>query len=495
VTHAQPKLARYLPKGFLALSPQAFGAEFTVTEPVSKPYDVHDGVAVIEICGPLEQKANWLWDSYESIQARAEAAFTDPAVRAVVMRINSPGGDATGCFELARTLRAMAEDTKKPLYTYTDGLCASAAYALGSAANAGFYAIPTANVGNISVYHDLPNVVAQDAALGIQHNFIVATGDDLKLANNPHLEASEAVKDFTQDQVNDLRRMFVGLVSEFRGMPDSQVTALRGALLLGEVALNNSLIDGLSDWPTFLAELPQGRSMAIAKATDKEPKAGPSFEEALAALHAAAEGEDEERAGKARRMIAAMYPPEEKKADAGDGDGDKKEEAKSKSEGSEEEKKDEEKADAKAMASAAPSTIELAAQLHAVQAKLAAKEEDEARAALFAQRPDFSAEVRKTLATASLKVLKNAVDTWPRVAASALSSASAQTAQATQGRPEKGADPTLRPDQQALLDRVYGSASKATGPTQRGTEFQLTYSDPAVARARLAEYAAKKGTV
>src|SRR5579872_2930810 len=117
--------------GLLALHKAHWGSEFDVGGRPQKPFEEAGAVAVVSICGPLYQRRDpwgW-WDSYEEIEERARAAFESPSKK-VLLRIDSPGGDAAGCFELSRALRAMSEESGKELITYVDGMCASAAYTI-----------------------------------------------------------------------------------------------------------------------------------------------------------------------------------------------------------------------------------------------------------------------------------------------------------------------------------------------------------------------------
>jgi ClpP class serine protease len=474
-----PRRAKYVPTGFIALDPKAYGQEFVALASgvPTPPYEDVGTAAVVDICGPLEQRSNWLWDSYEDIRPRAQAAF-DSALPAVVLKINSGGGAACGCVELARALRAMAEESGKPLYTYVDGLAASAAFVIACAATAGIYAMPTSTVGSISVYEAVPDISAQDALLGLSIKFIPATGADLKLVGNPHLPLSDAGAAHVQANVDVLANLVYEAVSDLRGISIDDIKALKGATQLG-VSANNLLVDGLVDWPAFLAGLdsPEGPSMgAQAKSV--------SYDEALAALLETSKGDDD-KAAKAKKMLSALLAEDESPSED-DKDKEKKDKEAAAAKAEEEEKDKEAKAQASATA------VSLAQELHALKAKIAAKEESEARAALLAQRPDFSAEVRKTLASTSLETLEHAVKTWPRIGASPSSSAKASTVSVRPERKGKAAtNAELTPAQQAILDKVYGRSQGAKAAVYHPNgEVEVGIFDPEAAEARLAELAA-----
>ena len=104
------------------------------------PYSIEGDVATLTISGPLYQREVTMCgyavaDGYDAIATRARAAFNDPAAGAVMMEIDSPGGDAAGVLELADLLETMSAESGKPLVTYAAESAASAAYWLGSAAS------------------------------------------------------------------------------------------------------------------------------------------------------------------------------------------------------------------------------------------------------------------------------------------------------------------------------------------------------------------------
>ena len=128
-----------------AIEPKAFGMMFELPErPKSEPFEIVGRFAVVSVCGPLVQHGPSWWDNYDAISERVQAALASPC-EAVILRIDSPGGDASGSFDLAREIRAMA--TKK-IVAFTDTMCASAAYAIACAADE-IVVSRTATVGSV----------------------------------------------------------------------------------------------------------------------------------------------------------------------------------------------------------------------------------------------------------------------------------------------------------------------------------------------------------
>lgn len=515
---AVPRRARYLTTGYLALAPRAFGQEFEIAiidtgegcEP--PPFEMVGQVAVIRISGPLEQHPGWWWQDYETLHEQAEAAFASSA-RAVALCINSPGGAAAGCFELARALRAMSVEAKKPLGVFVDGMACSAAYALASAATPGLlYAPPTSTVASLAVYEMLVDQTGMDQQLGLRFTMVPSTGAELKLTGNPHVVPSEVQVAHTQEQVDTLTAMFDELVEEMRGIPVAEIRALRGATLLATQGADKGLVDALTDWNGFLAKLETSEDSpmpptAQAQAKTKTEGNKSPFEMAIDCLSDAAKGDDED-AERAKKMLAGHYGG---KAEGEGGEGgeepseDEKEkkakaeaEEKAKAEAEEEAKKAKAKAEAeeeakKAQARAAGSgatatagDVDLARRVHELEVERTQEREATERKALLDQRPDFSSQVRASLEKAAISFVKDAVKNWPRVNASATAAAAAATPAATPGATD-AAQRNVSAEQQALLDRMGKKGPQAARARIEGSTLVLEDMSPDAAAKRVKE--------
>jgi ClpP class serine protease len=96
-----------------------------------------DGIAVLPLLGTFTKRAGMMdamsgLQSYAAIGTSLRALVDNPQVRAIVLQIDSPGGQVAGAFELAAELRAAGK--KKPVWAVADENALSAAYLLASAA-------------------------------------------------------------------------------------------------------------------------------------------------------------------------------------------------------------------------------------------------------------------------------------------------------------------------------------------------------------------------
>jgi len=431
-------LQRFDRTGLLAVDPKAFFELFVAPE--SRDTQRIKNVDVIEVNGPLVQRDEMWCDSYESLRARFTASCEGDA-QSIIMRFDSPGGDASGCFETARALRAEAIAANKPLYAYIDKSC-SAAYALATAATHGIVIGETCPAGSIGVLASRTDFTAMNTARGVRMAFI-ASGQR-KLDGNPDHPLSEDELAEAKRHVDELAGKFFALIGDMRPqLSAAAVAAFDGAIFYGDTAVEVGLADAVSTFEELLAVASEkGDAMTILQAKS----ASSDYDTARTALQKAAKGDDA-NAEAARRALAAMgvgdddeeaVEPEIKKEPTDpsskdedddepkteDSDDDPKAEDgnddEPKAEGGDHPKaSDDAPADRKPKASSAPSAYQLAARVQTLEARLAAEKDSRIRRGLLAKRPDFGAEVRAVLAKAPITLVREAVASWPKVKAEA----------------------------------------------------------------------------
>lgn len=110
-------------------------------------------VAVISIHGTLVRRTVGLeaesgLTSYAALAAQLDAALASPEVVAILLDIDSPGGESSGVFDLADRIRTASQ--VKPVWAVANDMAFSAAYALASAASKVFVS-RTGGVGSIGL--------------------------------------------------------------------------------------------------------------------------------------------------------------------------------------------------------------------------------------------------------------------------------------------------------------------------------------------------------
>lgn len=224
---------------------------------------VVDGIGVLPIMGTLVKRSAYLGAAsglmgYEEIEAGAERLFADSNVAAVVLSLDSPGGEVGGLFDVAARLRQLADETQKPLYAIADEAALSAAYAIACAADE-IWTTQTAEVGSIGVIAVHLDQSARDAQDGFAYTFIAAGAH--KLDGNPHQPLSEAARADIEADVADLYTRFVAWVAARRGLSERAVQQTEAAIYRGEAAVRA----GLADRVGTLRDLVESASIHVNK--------------------------------------------------------------------------------------------------------------------------------------------------------------------------------------------------------------------------------------
>jgi ClpP class serine protease len=242
----------------MALERKEIGAYLdpeAVLAKTGKPLDntrnvtVRDGVAVIPVSGPIFRYANLFTEisGATSIQALAKdfrQSLDDRAVRAIVLEINSPGGEADGTAELAQHI--LEARGQKPIIAYVSHLGASAAYWLASAADE-IVANDAASLGSIGV-------VASVCIHKDKNHLEFVSSQSPNKRPDPQ---SEAGKSQIQEWLDSLGDVFINTVARNREMTPHQVIDQggRGGLKVGQKAVDAGLADRLGTLEGLIAEL------------------------------------------------------------------------------------------------------------------------------------------------------------------------------------------------------------------------------------------------
>lgn len=185
-----------------------------------------------------------IFDVTETIE-QLERYAENRSVKAIVVRINSPGGGIVPSQELFAEIRRIRADTGKPIVASLDSVAASGGYYVAAACDA-IVANPGSITGSIGVIMQWMNVeeLVQWAKLRPE---TFASGS-MKDAGSPFRETSEAEKVYLQRIVSQLHLQFVRAVAEGRKgkLTQAEVSRLAdGRVFTGEEAQKLGLIDEL----------------------------------------------------------------------------------------------------------------------------------------------------------------------------------------------------------------------------------------------------------
>lgn len=191
-------------------------------------------------------------DDSERLDALADA-LDDDSVKALIVRINSPGGTVVGGETLFKGLRSFAE--KKPVVAVMGELATSAGYMVALGADR-IYAHNGTLTGSIGVLLQTADVTGLMDKIGVKPELVKSGA--LKAQPNPMEPFSKDARQAIRAVVMDMYDQFVALVAERRGLTADAVRPLAdGRVFTGRQALGHGLIDaigGVDAARTWLSE-------------------------------------------------------------------------------------------------------------------------------------------------------------------------------------------------------------------------------------------------
>lgn len=237
-----------------AIAANAF-LKMTDTGKVDDPgYENLGGVAVIPVLGVLTKNPE-AWEdgtAMNEVKAAFRAAIDDPSVHSIVLHIDSPGGTVDGTQELASVISSARG--KKPITAYSDGMMASAAYWIGSAADKIYISGDTVAVGSIGVVAAHVDMSKLEDRIGVKVTEIYA-GKYKRIASM-HAPLSDEGRESIQDRVDLLYGVFVDNVAANRGISTEKALEMAdGKLFIGRQAVEIGLVDGISTMEKIIFDL------------------------------------------------------------------------------------------------------------------------------------------------------------------------------------------------------------------------------------------------
>jgi protease-4 len=168
----------------------------------------------------------------------------DASIKAIVLRIDSPGGAVGPSQEIYREIRRAAKS--KPVVASLGGVAASGGYYIASAASH-IVANPGTITGSIGVIIHFPNMEGLFGKIGYQMTTIKS--GKFKDIGNPAREMTPEEKELLQATIDETYRQFVRDVALARHMPEDDVRSVAdGRIIMGEKALELKLVDQLGNF-------------------------------------------------------------------------------------------------------------------------------------------------------------------------------------------------------------------------------------------------------
>lgn len=210
-----------------------------------------DAIAVIEISGVITKRGSSFSLYGSTIYARKQirAAASDPSIKGIILRMDTPGGTVSGVHDLALDVRRARQ--QKPIYTFAEDFVASAGYWIASQATKVYGNNRTASVGSIGTYVGLYDYSKWAEKHGIRA--VVIKAGQFKGAGFPGTQITDEQIEEWQTLVDKTQAEFSRAVAIGRGMKLEQVSRLAdGRVHMAADAARLGLIDGIKSFDACL---------------------------------------------------------------------------------------------------------------------------------------------------------------------------------------------------------------------------------------------------
>jgi capsid assembly protease len=254
---------------FLKCGPSPLSELVGPRQAAASPEEVQAaGIGVIGIRGPLtphegEMTSYWGFVSYQGIARKLDLLLASPAVKQLVLDINSPGGSVLGCVELANKIRESR--SIKPIHAVANHFAASAAMMLASSCST-VSVSPSGQVGSIGTYTWHVDVSQAEQKYGYKTTLVAA--GKYKVEGNMYEPLGDEAQAEMQRVVDWYYAQFVDAVAAGRRVSVTKVLEDfgQGRMLLSEQAKTVGLVDRVATLDEVLVMLAQQGQAAASRA-------------------------------------------------------------------------------------------------------------------------------------------------------------------------------------------------------------------------------------
>lgn len=209
-------------------------------------------VAVVDILGPIYYKDSDRWLSKDAgyISTKLKDYGKQKDIKAILLRINSPGGSVGAVQEIYNQIIKIRREHKKPVVCFIPETCASGGYYIASAADK-IVSAPGAIVGSIGVIFQLGNVSGLFKKIGV--NIEIIKSSKYKDIGSMYRDMTPEERKILEDLVNSAFEQFVNAIVDGRKMTKEEVLSFSdGRIFIAEQAKTLKMVDELGDEDTAM---------------------------------------------------------------------------------------------------------------------------------------------------------------------------------------------------------------------------------------------------
>jgi len=232
---------------------------------------VESGVAVLSLQGAVMKYDTCGAAGTQTLIQALQAANDNPAIAAIILQIDSPGGAVDGTEAFASAIKNSA----KPVVAYISGMMASAAMWIGSAASLRVASSSTdiiGSIGTMAAWNDYSGYLQQ---LGIKQHEVYATSSTHKNlpfreANGKNAEGANNYEPLIKTWLDPLNSVFHEAIAS--NLPEADKSVFNGATYLAKEAKSKGLIDKLGSFSMAVNE-----ALKLAQATTAQAATIPAL--------------------------------------------------------------------------------------------------------------------------------------------------------------------------------------------------------------------------
>lgn len=212
-------------------------------------------IAVINVSGglvnrPMPDICGAGPTSYAALRCAFDAALGDDNVKAIVFRCDSPGGMASGCFDLTDYI--YENRGKKPITAQIDDMAFSGAYAIAAACDS-VWVTRTGGGGSVGAYTYHVDASGANEKAGIKITYIYA--GDKKVDGNPDEPLSDSARSDMQYRIDGINSLFATTIAKYRGMNVGDVIAIQAGCFNGADLVQVGFADKIGTLEDLLTSL------------------------------------------------------------------------------------------------------------------------------------------------------------------------------------------------------------------------------------------------
>jgi len=196
-----------------------------------------DKIAIVEVKGVITQSSGVIEDLQQYL--------ADDGVKAIVLRVDSPGGGVGPAQEIYREIMRIRSTSKKKVVTSMGSVAASGGYYIACASDR-IVANPGTITGSIGVIMQFSNLEELLKKIGVKG--VVLKSGEHKDIGSPFREMTPEEKGIMQEVLDNVHQQFIQAVADGRKLERSKVAQIAdGRILTGEQAKNLGLVDQLGN--------------------------------------------------------------------------------------------------------------------------------------------------------------------------------------------------------------------------------------------------------